>query len=390
MKLSSLIFLASLISGSLIGITSVHAGTIASDGTKVSIKIGPKPFVATALAKGTLFASPTGSGTTCSLASPCSIWTVISKAKSGSVVFLRGGTYAVSKTITFGNVGSAGAPIIYESYPGESAVFDGIANPKGAKIAINVSGKFIRLRNFEVKNMPMQGFWIQGTDNVLDGLHVHHNSLSGIQVYSPYDSFPYNTYGSRNVIKNCIVHDNFDEGTMVSGFANGGNADGISISSGANNRVENNLVYHNSDDGIDAWRSTDTYFGYNISYGNGIANGNGNGIKAGGISPSRGTIVEHNLVYSNRATGIDYNTGSSVTIINNTTWNNKQGYYKGSDTVLEYNISAESLRSGGSVEVDNSWQRSGKVTFISTDPKSTNFLVPSIGGGFQDIGAKPK
>ncbi|MDP3279588.1 MAG: hypothetical protein U1D41_14735, partial [Nitrosomonas sp.] len=88
MKLSSLIFLASLISGSLIGITSVHAGTIASDGTKVSIKIGPKPFVATALAKGTLFASPTGSGTTCSLASPCSIWTVISKAKSGSVVFL--------------------------------------------------------------------------------------------------------------------------------------------------------------------------------------------------------------------------------------------------------------------------------------------------------------
>ncbi|MDP3663208.1 MAG: hypothetical protein U1D41_14925, partial [Nitrosomonas sp.] len=77
MRKKYFIFIVGMISGILIGVMGAHANTI-----------GPKPFVATALAKGTLFASPTGSGTTCSLASPCSIWTVISKAKSGSVVFL--------------------------------------------------------------------------------------------------------------------------------------------------------------------------------------------------------------------------------------------------------------------------------------------------------------
>lgn len=366
--------------------TSVNVNIPKPDATAVSI--GPKPIVTTDIAKGTLFASPNGSGTTCSLLAPCDIWTVVDKARGGDVVFLRGGTYPVSVNLTFDNVGSAAAPIIYESYPGESAVFDGIQHAKGTNIVIKVSGKFIALRNFEVKNMPMQGFWITGTDNVFDSLHVHHNGLSGIQVYSPYDDFPYNTFGSRNTIKNCVVHDNFDEGFISSaGFANGGNADGISISSGTDNSVENNLVYHNSDDGIDAWRSTNTYIGYNISTANGVADGNGNGIKAGGASPSKGTVVEHNLSYSNLSSGIDYNLCVAARFSNNTTWNNLRSYVLGSDTVASNNIGSEAARSGTGVATNNSWQRAGSLKFMSTDDKSAKFLMPESGGGFDDIGA---
>lgn len=150
--------------------------TLVSAGT-----FGPQTFKASPLTSGKLFVSPTGTGTTCSIATPCSIWSAIGKAEAGNVVFLRGGTYIVSKNINFYNIGKAGAPITYESYPGEYAVFNGQTHPKGTNIAINVSGKFISLRNFEVKNMPMQGFWVQGTDNTFDKLHVPRNEF-----FAPY------------------------------------------------------------------------------------------------------------------------------------------------------------------------------------------------------------
>jgi len=75
--------------------------------------------------------------------------------------------------------------------------------------------------------------------------------------------------------------------------------DAKGISSGTENRVEHCLVYGNSDDGIDTWRSTNSYVGYNMVHSNGIADGNGNGIKAGGASPGAYAFVELNVVYSN-------------------------------------------------------------------------------------------
>ncbi|MBS0425144.1 MAG: right-handed parallel beta-helix repeat-containing protein [Proteobacteria bacterium] len=379
MKKHNLIFLTGfLISGCLIAVTGVNAKTI-----------GPQPIINTDITKGTLFASPTGTGTTCSKLAPCNIWNVVNKAGSGDVIFLRGGTYTISKNLNFYNQGSATAPIIFESYPGESAVLDGGQNSKGTNIIIGVTGKFIYLRNIEVRNMPMQGIWISGTDNILDGAYVHHSGLSGIQVFSPYDDYPYGNYGSRNIIRNCTVHDNSGAGIFSDEFANGGNSDGISISSGANNRVENCLVYSNSDDGIDAWRSTGTYIGYNISHSNGIADGNGNGIKGGGYFPSADTTIEHNLSYSNIAVGIDYNGNVNATLLNNTTWNNLNGGYSiGSDTTITHNIASEGkIKYGTGIEIDNSWQRTNNVAFISTDPGSTNFLVPEINHGLDDIGA---
>ncbi len=239
--------------------------------------------------------------------------------------------------------------------------------------------------------MPRQGVWIGGTDNLLDGVHSHHNGLTGIQIYSPYSDFPYGAFGSRNTIRNCTTNDNSGAGIFDAEFANGGNSDGISISSGADNRVENCLVYKNSDDGIDTWRSTGSYVGYSISYANGIADGDGQGIKAGGQPPSADTIVERCLSYSNKAAGIDFNSAKNASFTNNTTWDNKRGYTLGSDTVVTANIAGETSNNGGTgIPKDNSWQRSGIVSFISTDPKSADFLKPTVGGGFEDIGVHAK
>ena len=366
-------------------------GSAGSGGAPSTSGFGPQPVAPTALNKGTIFAAHDGSGTTCSQAAPCDIWAAVQKAKGGDVVFLRGGTYAVSKNLSFSNKASSGSPVIYESYPGESAVLDGSQHQKGTQIYVRVTGQFVHLRRLEVKNMPMQGVWIGGTDNVLDGVHSHHNGLSGIQIYSPYADFPYGANGSRNILRNCTANDNSGAGIFDAEFANGGNSDGISISSGADNRVENCLTYKNSDDGIDTWRSTGSYVGYSISHENGIADGNGQGIKAGGAVPSADTLVERCLSFSNKAAGIDYNSVKNGTFKNNTTWDNKRGYSLGSDTVVSDCIAGETANNSGTgVATNNSWQRSGSVAFLSTDPKSADFLKPTVGGGFEDIGAYAK
>ena len=378
MKKKLLMFLAGLATGTVICLTTVQAKSI-----------GPAPIVKTDLSKGTIFAKPGGSGTTCSLAVPCDLWSAISKAKAGSVVFLRGGTYQVSKHVRFEASGTATAPIIFESYPGEHAVLDGGQLAKGTDIHIRILGKYIHLRGIEIRNMPRQGIAIFGSNNVLDGVHTHHNVLSGIQILSEDDGLVRGRYGSNNTIRNCISSHNSAVGLTGTTFANGGNSDGIALSSGTDNRVENCLVHNNSDDGIDTWRTIYGYVGYSISHSNGSTDGDGNGIKGGGVYPSAYTILEHNLSYSNKTRGITSNGGVNLTIRNNTTWNNQMaGYSLDSDAIVSDNISKDTIiKWGKGIESDNSWQRAGTVSFISTDSTSTNFLAPKVDGGFDDIGA---
>lgn len=70
------------------------------------------------------YASPTGSGTTCSLAVPCSLTEGLNQAQPGDAVILRGGVYYQGE-ITLPRSGTAGMPIIILGLSGETAVLDG-------------------------------------------------------------------------------------------------------------------------------------------------------------------------------------------------------------------------------------------------------------------------
>ena len=82
------------------------------------------------------YASPTGSGTACSLASPCTLaqaqTTVRAAVAAGLTrpitVYLRGGTYYLAATLalTSADSGTATKPITWQSYPGERAVLSGL------------------------------------------------------------------------------------------------------------------------------------------------------------------------------------------------------------------------------------------------------------------------
>ncbi|WP_339923419.1 right-handed parallel beta-helix repeat-containing protein [uncultured Cyclobacterium sp.] len=362
------------------------------------INLGPQEISQTALGSGqrNLFVSPTGSGSDCSQESPCNLKIGISKSQAGDVVFLRGGQYDLPlENIQFNKSGKQGNPIIYESYPGELAIFDGADHAKAAKVRISLSGSWVALRRVEVRNMPQTGLRITGNHNLMDGIHSHHNSGTGIHIFSDYKAYPYGAEGSFNTVKNSLVHDNSDAGLTYADDNwgnNGGDADGISISSGDGNRAINNLIYHNSDDGVDSWRSTNTEFAYNIIHSNGIANGNGNGIKAGGVNQSFNTYVHHNISFNNRATGIDFNSGIDVLFYNNVSYNNHMGYTLGKTTTtvnnIEFGNMAPSYRSGN--HHHNSWNLSdytvSETDFISLDPNSVGFLKLNAKSGLLNIG----
>lgn len=362
-------------------------------GTNGSISIGPQAVASTPLSSGTKFVSPTGTGTSCTQTNPCSLITGANNAVGGDVVFMRGGVYNINDFVNL-NKNTTTNYITFESYPGENAILDGTNAPL-AKDYIRLYGNYYKLRKFEVRNMPEQGIMIMGNHNIIDGIYTHHNKLSGINIYSP-SSITDGSMGSYNTIQNVTSVDNSDAGITGGDFNDGGNADGIAISGGRDNLVLNVLVARNSDDGFDSWRSANSRVAYSISTGNGLANGNGIGFKLGGIAPSGNTQVDHSIAYDNRTGNFDPNGGENVTMLNVTSYNSRDyGVYAYPTTTIKNSISVGSPKGNivgqngptTGTQSNNSWQRGGTPTFISTDPTSPNFLKPTAGGGFEDIGA---
>ncbi len=368
---------------------------------------GRQDVSATPLEQGTLFASAGGDGTDCTEALPCSIQTAFSQLEAGDVLFLRGGEYALEHGLTVNAFGTASQPIIIESYPGEWAILNGNetvdslkAGPFSGENGITLRYDYISVRKLEVRQMGGSGIKISGSHNMVEGCELHNNFLGGINVWGgdwhcDPDCPPYED--GYNTIRNNAVYDNSDEGLDSNDgyYANGGNADGISISSGKYNRISHNTVYGNSDDGIDVWRSNDSLISFNRVYDNGRGDGDGNGIKAGGNLDPDATnglraLVRHNLSYDNRRRGIDYNAGKDVQFWFNTSYHNAAvGFSSADDTLVEYNIAAnngaETVVMAG--HAHNSWQETETVNFISTDPNSDDFLKPIPGSVFENMGA---
>jgi len=371
------------------------------------VVIGKRDITPTALSRGTLFASPDGSGDACTQNTPCAIRRAFADAVAGDVVFLRGGVYAIDHALVLSQQASAQQPIIVESYPGELAVIEGPyktaeyaqSHTDSRDVGFRVTGDHITIRNIEVRNMGYEGIALRGSCNKVEGCHTHHNMLPGIGVYGGVwnqNEAGYDTPYSRgyNIISDNLVHDNSD----VYFASDGGNADGIAISSGKQNQVLHNSVYHNSDDGIDTWRSNDTHVFYNRVSDNGINSGDGNGIKAGGnqfdhnATKGRRAVVKHNLSYDNQHRGLDFNDGREVVFQYNTAYHNGTvGFQGASDTTVEKNIAYDNQAPfAGQAGRQNSWNSDQEPTFISLDPQSNDFLRPAVGSAFEAIGAYAK
>lgn len=375
--------------------------------------IGPRSVISTSLGEGTLFIAVDGSsGETCgSVANPCNLRAGLAKDQPGDVVFFREGIYKLSDTsdsLPYLNLlgGTEESLTIYESYPGETAVFDGELLDRESwtpGILFREGEDYIHLRNIEITNTPAIAIIVRSKYNIIEGVIAHDNDHSGIVVaHSGTPSLEeYNDAASYNIIRDCELYNNSDVAR-----SGGGNADGIALVDGVGNIVTHNTIYGNSDDGIDTWRSNDTIVSYNLVFDNGRGpNGDGNGIKTGGSNDLNdgfgvNCTVFINVSFSNRRHGVDFNSGKRSEFLYNTSYDNGGLGYKTSaetgshdfDTTTKYNIASNNAQAQNAYQASNylhnSWQRSGDVAFISTDPLSPYFLQPIVEGEFEDIGAR--
>lgn len=306
-------------------------------------------------------------------------------AAAGDVVWVRDGVY--SANITFKGAGTQEAPIVFESYPGECAILDGSELERHQHLRF-VGARHYVFRNFEVRNSPAQGIYLDESSDIhVTNVRSHHNGLSGIQ----------NVGGSGNRFSRFIVHDNSD-GTQ-------GNADGIGITSGNDIVISQCVAFRNSDDGVDAWRSQGTTIEYCISFQNGFQGGDGNGFKAGGGLPDGDAVLRQNVSFSNKTQGFTFNSGGGITFHHNTAFDNGYSGFIAGRATLVANLASGNRKDdfwdeGDNQEIANSWNLElTDSPFVSTDPRSADFLTltpttTAVGAAntssdYADLGAIP-
>ena len=293
----------------------------------------------------------------------------VDEAGPGDVVWVRGGVYGSDVEIR--RSGEPGRPIVIESYPGECAVFDGSGFERTQRFRL-IGVRHVVVRNLVVRNSPSEGiFLMESHDVVISHVRSHHNHTSGIL----------SMLGDRNLFAYVIAHDNVDRPL-------GGNADGISISSGDHNRIHHCVAFSNSDDGVDTWLSTNTLVERCMSFDNGRLQGDGNGFKLGGSNQHVATVVRDSIAFGNRVDGFDYNSGRGVQLDNNTAFGNGRHGFIASDALLRNNLSVGNgagdrvSTERGNVSMGNSWTIGlGAEVFVSTDPADPDFLRLAVDGG---------
>jgi hypothetical protein len=242
----------------------------------------------------TYYASPTGSGSSCTLASPCSLGTAAGKPKPGDIVCLRGGTYSSGLFATVS--GTSTAWITFAAYPGELPIIS-------SSTGVNVTGTYLSFNGIVSENAS-SGFankWVGanatsgGNGNLefvnciadmntangiaffsAQGVHiaqciVAHNGSSttnswssGVDIYSAQGSYTDNvverTVSFENVDMQChtdgsgFIADSAGTGSSFIdniGFRNGGSC--IRLTTAPNSHIINNTCYG---DGLDPQAGT--------------------------------------------------------------------------------------------------------------------------------------
>jgi parallel beta-helix repeat protein len=265
------------------------------------------------------------SGSTCSLASPCSLATAISQMLPCDRLRLYGGTYEAniiglpagsssSCRTTVEPIDSAQTVVVRRIEPPLNSLFQGIGsrnfiidmNNQGTFGASAVQGNnnhFITVKNMEVVRSYGMGISALGDDSIIDNVHVHHQYINSDACASggggANSCYPVYVNGARTVIQNSEF-DNY-VGYCLHLYQN---PDQFIV---RNNKIHD--CYH----GIFLGGTGGTA-NQNLVYNNVIYNQQGYGIWVNGTTNDR---VYSNTVYNVGGTGIDLSGSSGAEIKNN-------------------------------------------------------------------------
>lgn len=252
------------------------------------------------------------------------------KAQPGDTIYVRGGVY--NETVNVTSKGTAAAPISVQSYPGETAIYDGSGLNANVLFSVNET-QYVTVSGFEVRNASNIAVSLWKTKNTkFNGNTVHDARRNGI--YAGYDSpgVSADVTIEGNVVYNCVLEN-------TAHAMQGGWASTVTINHTERARVAGNRVYNNDGEAIAVILSNHVTVTGNETFDN-----YSQGVF---LDNARFNTVDGNLIYSTGNTryfrdgfpgmGIavanewyDYsNPSSDNTIINNIIINTRWGFLYG-------------------------------------------------------------
>jgi MYXO-CTERM domain-containing protein len=266
-------------------------------------------------------------------------------AGAGDTVWLRGGTYKVTKQIKLSKSGQSDTNRIkFFAYAKELPVIDFsgyVSTNKAADTpALLVTGSWLHIKGMEIANVPVgasgdhsiSALRSEGaSNNTFELLDIHHNFGPGLFISK-------GTGG--NLILNVDSHDNYDKDGSQ---GDGQNGDGFGVhyqETGPSTIIRGCRAWLDSDDGYDLISQevpviVENSWAFQNGYANGgstsPSSGNGNGFKMGSSEKGVRHIVRNNVAWKNKAAGFYANHSSG-----GNTWLNNTSYMNGA----QYNMLA--------------------------------------------------
>ena len=355
------------------GATAGRGGTSGTGGATAGTG-GSTPVIANAI-----YAAPNGSASAAgTIDNPTTLAGAVTKVSAGGTIYLRGGRYGLTSTISLSKSGSGGSPINLRSYPldADRPVLDFTNEASGSR-GLSLSGSYWHLYGIDVYNAGDNCLNVSGSDNTVEFMTFSECEDSGLQLGGG---------AANNVILNCDSYFNAD--------ASQGNADGFAakLDVGSGNKFVGCRAWNNSDDGWDGYLrgadnvSTSHENCWAIDNGklkNGSnGTGDGNGFKTGG---SDDKALRHNASYvrcisaGNVHDGFDHNSNRGNVTIRNCAAHNNGNNINFSTTNIAASLTIKntiSLGANGTLNAtttdvtNNSWQNGLSATnadFASVD-----------------------
>jgi hypothetical protein len=286
-----------------------------------------------------LYVSPSGSDSAAGTESaPTTLTSAITRITAGGTIYMRGGTYNYSSTVSIaqGNNGSSGALKELSAYPGESPVLNFSAMPEAdSNRGLALNGNYWHLYGLTVQRAGDNGIFVGGSNNIIERTVTRYNRDSGLQISRIASTTPQSQWPSNNLVLSAESHDNEDSG--------GENADGFAakLTVGTGNVFRYDVSHNNIDDGWDLYTKTDTgpigpvTIEDSLSYNNGTltdgtvnANGDRNGFKLGGEDISVNHVIRRDIAYHNGHHGFTYNRNlGQIALSNNLSIDNTERNY---------------------------------------------------------------
>jgi hypothetical protein len=315
-----------------------------------------------ALNSNALYVSPSGNAGAAGTASaPTTLAAAISRITPGGTIYLRGGTYAFSSTVTIpaGNNGTSSARKEIAAYPGEIPVLNFSAQSEAASNrGVMLSGSYWHLDGLVVERAGDNGIYVSGSDNVIERTVTRFNRDTGLQIGRAASSTPRAQWPANNLVISSESHDNKD--------ALGENADGFAakLTVGPGNVFRYTVAHHNVDDGWDLFAKPDTgpidpvtiedslaYSNGTLSDGTQLADGDRNGFKLGGSKIAVNHVVRRSIAYRNGQHGFTWNSNPGrITVSDNVSLDNTERNFAFDGGVSVFRNDTSCRTSGSTVD----------------------------------------